>query len=663
MADKKTYYLTTAIAYTSGKPHIGNTYEAVLADSIVRFKRLQGYDVRFQTGTDEHGQKIELKAEEAGITPKQFVDDVSGEIRSIWDLMGTSYDKFIRTTDDYHEKQVQKIFKKLYDRGDIYKGHYEGMYCTPCESFFTASQLVDGKCPDCGRECQPAKEEAYFLKLSKYADRLIEHINTHPEFIQPESRKNEMMNNFLLPGLQDLCVSRTSFQWGIPVDFDPGHVVYVWIDALSNYITGLGFDMDGNHTPENGENLYDKFWPADLHLIGKDILRFHTIYWPIMLMALGLPLPKQVFGHPWLLQGDGKMSKSKGNVIYADDLVDIFGVDAVRYFVLHEMPFENDGVISWELMVERMNSDLANVLGNLVNRTISMTNKYLGGVVADKGAAESVDDELKAKAVETAKIVSEKMDRLRVADAITEIFSLFKRCNKYIDETEPWILGKDEAKKDRLSTVLYNLVEAITIGASLLEAFMPGTTEKILSQLNTQKRGFEDMGTFGQTPSGLKVTEKPEILFMRLDPKEVMAKAEEIKQKQIAEAKAESGETEEDSPVIDIEPKAEITFDDFMKMQFQVGEIIACEEVKKSKKLLCSQVRVGSEVKQIVSGIKQYYSAEEMVGKKVMVLVNLKPAKLAGVLSEGMLLCAEDAEGNLALVVPEKPMPAGAEIC
>lgn len=663
MADKKTYYLTTAIAYTSGKPHIGNTYEAVLADSIVRFKRLQGYDVRFQTGTDEHGQKIELKAEEAGITPKQFVDDVSGEIRTIWDLMGTSYDKFIRTTDDYHEKQVQKIFKKLYDQGDIYKGHYEGMYCTPCESFFTSSQLVDGKCPDCGRECQPAKEEAYFLKLSKYADRLIEHINTHPEFIQPESRKNEMMNNFLLPGLQDLCVSRTSFQWGIPVDFDPGHVVYVWIDALSNYITGLGFDMDGNHTPENGENLYDKFWPADLHLIGKDILRFHTIYWPIMLMALDLPLPKQIFGHPWLLQGDGKMSKSKGNVIYADDLVDIFGVDAVRYFVLHEMPFENDGVISWELMVERMNSDLANVLGNLVNRTISMTNKYLDGVVADKGAAEAVDDELKMKAVETAKLVSEKMDRLRVADAITEVFTLFKRCNKYIDETEPWVLGKDETKKDRLSTVLYNLVEAITIGASLLEAFMPGTTEKILAQLNTEKRGFEDMETFGKTPSGLKVTEKPEILFMRLDPKEVMAKAEDIKQKQIAEAKAESGETEEDSAVIDIEPKAEITFDDFMKMQFQVGEIIACEEVKKSKKLLCSQVRVGGEVKQIVSGIKQYYSAEEMVGKKVMVLVNLKPAKLAGVLSEGMLLCAEDAEGNLALVVPEKPMPAGAEIC
>lgn len=663
MADKKTYYLTTAIAYTSGKPHIGNTYEAVLADSIVRFKRLQGYDVRFQTGTDEHGQKIELKAEEAGITPKQFVDDVSGEIRTIWDLMGTSYDKFIRTTDDYHEKQVQKIFKKLYDQGDIYKGHYEGMYCTPCESFFTASQLVDGKCPDCGRECQPAKEEAYFLKLSKYADRLIEHINTHPEFIQPESRKNEMMNNFLLPGLQDLCVSRTSFQWGIPVDFDPGHVVYVWIDALSNYITGLGFDMDGNHTPENGENLYDKFWPADLHLIGKDILRFHTIYWPIMLMALDLPLPKQIFGHPWLLQGDGKMSKSKGNVIYADDLVDIFGVDAVRYFVLHEMPFENDGVISWELMVERMNSDLANVLGNLVNRTISMTNKYLGGVVADKGVTESVDDELKTKAIETAKLVSEKMDRLRVADAITEVFSLFKRCNKYIDETEPWVLGKDEAKKDRLSTVLYNLVETITIGASLLEAFMPGTTKKILSQLNTEKRGFEDMETFGQTPSGLKVTEKPEILFMRLDPKEVMAKAEEIKQKQIAEAKAESGEAEENSAIIDIEAKEEITFDDFMKMQFQVGEIIACEEVKKSKKLLCSQVRIGSEVKQIVSGIKQHYSAEEMVGKKVMVLVNLKPAKLAGVLSEGMLLCAEDAEGNLALMVPEKQMPAGAEIC
>lgn len=662
MNEKKTFYLTTAIAYTSGKPHIGNTYEAVLADSIARFKRQQGYDVRFQTGTDEHGQKIELKAEEAGVTPKKFVDDVSGEIKSIWDLVNTSYDKFIRTTDDYHEKQVQKIFKKLYEQGDIYKGYYEGMYCTPCESFFTSSQLVDGKCPDCGRECQPAKEEAYFLKLSKYADRLIEHINTHPEFIQPESRKNEMMNNFLLPGLQDLCVSRTSFKWGIPVDFDPDHVVYVWIDALSNYITGLGFDLDGNNTLDaDGTDLYQKFWPADLHLIGKDILRFHTIYWPIMLMALDLPLPKQVFGHPWLLQGDGKMSKSKGNVIYADDLVRIFGVDAVRYFVLHEMPFENDGVISWELMTERMNSDLANVLGNLVNRTISMTNKYLDGVVEDKGVTEPVDDSLKAKVLETPKAVEEKMDKLRVADAITEVFSLFKRCNKYIDETEPWVLGKDESKKDRLSTVLYNLVESITIGASLLEAFMPETTEKILAQLNTTKRGLDEMDTFGKYVSGTKVTEKPEILFMRLDPKEILEKAEEIKQAQIAEAKKESGEAEEE--VIDIEAKPEITFDDFMKMQFQVGEIIACEEVKKSKKLLCSQVKVGSEVKQIVSGIKQHYSAEEMVGKKVMVLVNLKPAKLAGVLSEGMLLCAEDAEGNLALVTPEKEMPAGAEIC
>ena len=662
MAEKKTFYLTTAIAYTSGKPHIGNTYEAVLADSIVRFKRMQGYDVRFQTGTDEHGQKIELKAQEAGVTPKQFVDDVSGQIKTIWDMMNTSYDKFIRTTDDYHEKQVQKIFKKLYEQGDIYKGHYEGMYCTPCESFFTPSQLVDGKCPDCGRECQPAKEEAYFLKLSKYADRLIEHINTHPEFIQPESRKNEMMNNFLLPGLQDLCVSRTSFKWGIPVDFDPGHVVYVWIDALSNYITGLGFDLDGNDTLDaDGTDLYKKFWPADLHLIGKDILRFHTIYWPIMLMALDIPLPKQVFGHPWLLQGDGKMSKSKGNVIYADDLVDIFGVDAVRYFVLHEMPFENDGVISWDLMVERMNSDLANVLGNLVNRTISMTNKYLGGVVEDKGVTEAVDDDLKAKVLEVPKKAVEKMDKLRVADAITEIFTLFKRCNKYIDETEPWVLGKDEAKKDRLSTVLYNLVESITIGASLLEAFMPDTTAKILEQLNTTKRSIDEMDTFGKYVSGTKVTDKPEILFMRLDPKEVLAKAEEIKQAQMAEAKAETGEEDED--VIDIEAKPEITFDDFMKMQFQVGEIIACEEVKKSKKLLCSQVKIGSEVKQIVSGIKQHYSAEEMVGKKVMVLVNLKPAKLAGVLSEGMLLCAEDAEGNLALMTPEKKMPAGAEIC
>lgn len=666
MADKKKFYLTTAIAYTSGKPHIGNTYEVVLADSIVRFKRQQGYDVRFQTGTDEHGQKIELKAQEAGVTPKQFVDDVSGQIKTIWDLMNTSYDKFIRTTDPDHEKQVQKIFKKLYDQGDIYKGYYEGMYCTPCESFFTESQLVDGKCPDCGRECQPAKEEAYFLRLSKYADRLIEHINTHPEFIQPESRKKEMMNNFILPGLQDLCVSRTSFKWGIPVDFDPDHVVYVWIDALSNYITGLGFDLDGNHTTdENGRNLYEEYWPADLHLIGKDILRFHTIYWPIMLMALDLPLPKQVFGHPWLLQSDGKMSKSKGNVIYADDLVNVFGVDAVRYFMLHEMPFESDGVVGWELMVERMNSDLANVLGNLVNRTISMTNKYLDGVVEDKDVVEDVDASLKEKVLSTSKAVEDKMDHLRVADAITEIFTLFKRCNKYIDETEPWVLGKDESKKDRLSTVLYNLVESITIGASLLEAFMPETTEKILAQLNTTKRPLDEMDTFGKYISGTKVTDKPEILFMRLDPKEVLAQAEEIKKKQMAEAKAESGVNtdEQDEEGIDIEAKPEIEFDDFMKMQFQVGEIIACEEVKKSKKLLCSQVKIGSEVKQIVSGIKKYYSAEEMVGKKVMVLVNLKPAKLAGVLSEGMLLCAEDAEGNLALMTPEKAMPAGAEIC
>ena len=666
MADKKKFYLTTAIAYTSGKPHIGNTYEVVLADSIVRFKRQQGYDVRFQTGTDEHGQKIELKAQEAGVTPKQFVDDVSGQIKTIWDLMNTSYDKFIRTTDTDHEKQVQKIFKKLYDQGDIYKGYYEGMYCTPCESFFTELQLVDGKCPDCGRECQPAKEEAYFLRLSKYADRLIEHINTHPEFIQPESRKKEMMNNFILPGLQDLCVSRTSFKWGIPVDFDPDHVVYVWIDALSNYITGLGFDLDGNHTTdENGRNLYEEYWPADLHLIGKDILRFHTIYWPIMLMALDLPLPKQVFGHPWLLQSDGKMSKSKGNVIYADDLVNVFGVDAVRYFMLHEMPFESDGVVGWELMVERMNSDLANVLGNLVNRTISMTNKYLDGVVEDKDVVENVDVSLKEKVLSTPKAVEDKMEHLRVADAITEIFTLFKRCNKYIDETEPWVLGKDESKKDRLSTVLYNLVESITIGASLLEAFMPETTEKILAQLNTTKRPLDEMDTFGKYISGTKVTDKPEILFMRLDPKEVLAQAEEIKKKQMAEAKAESGVNtdEQDEESIDIEAKPEIEFDDFMKMQFQVGEIIACEEVKKSKKLLCSQVKIGSEVKQIVSGIKKYYSAEEMVGKKVMVLVNLKPAKLAGVLSEGMLLCAEDAEGNLALMTPEKAMPAGAEIC
>ena len=663
MAEKKRFYLTTAIAYTSGKPHIGNTYEAVLADSIVRFKRQQGYDVRFQTGTDEHGQKIEIKADEAGITPKKFVDDVSGQIKSIWDLMNTSYDKFIRTTDEYHEKQVQKIFKKLYEQGDIYKGYYEGMYCTPCESFFTASQLVDGKCPDCGRECQPAKEEAYFLKLSNYADRLIEHINTHPEFIQPESRKNEMMNNFLLPGLQDLCVSRTSFKWGIPVDFDPGHVVYVWVDALSNYITGLGYDVDGNNdTSETGTDLFEKFWPADLHLIGKDILRFHTIYWPIMLMALGLPLPKQVFGHPWLLQGEGKMSKSKGNVIYADDLVDMFGVDAVRYFVLHEMPFENDGVITWELMVERMNSDLANTLGNLVNRTISMTNKYLGGVAENKGVTESVDDELKSFVLSVPKKVEEKMDKLRVADSITEVFTIFKRCNKYIDETEPWVLGKDEAKKDRLSTVLYNLIESITIGASLLKSFMPDTTDKILKQLNTTERALEDMDKFGLYESGIKVTDAPEILFMRLDVKDVLAKAEEIQAAQKAAAGA-AEETGSDEEVIDIAAKPEITFDDFEKMQFQVGEIIACEEVKKSKKLLCSQVKIGSEVKQIVSGIKKHYSAEEMVGKKVMVLVNLKPAKLAGVLSEGMLLCAEDADGNLSLMTPEKKMPAGAEIC
>ncbi|MBO5175457.1 MAG: methionine--tRNA ligase [Eubacterium sp.] len=650
---KKPYYLTTAIAYTSGKPHIGNTYEVVLADAIVRYKRNQGYDVRFQTGTDEHGQKIELKAEEAGITPKEFVDNVSSEIKRIWDLMNTSYDRFIRTTDEGHEKQVQKIFKKLYEQGDIYKGHYEGMYCTPCESFFTPSQLVDGKCPDCGRECQPAKEEAYFLKLSKYQDRLIEHINTHPEFIQPESRKNEMMNNFLLPGLQDLCVSRTSFKWGIPVDFDPGHIVYVWVDALSNYITGLGYDQDGN-----SDEMFDKFWPADLHLIGKDILRFHTIYWPIMLMALGLPLPKQVFGHPWLLQGDGKMSKSKGNVLYADDLVDEFGVDAVRYFVLHEMPFENDGVVTWELMVERMNSDLANTLGNLVNRTISMSNKYFDGVVKDAGVSEPVDDELKAVINAAPGKVTEKMDKLRVADAITEIFTLFKRCNKYIDETMPWALAKEEEKKPRLATVLYNLMDGIRVGATLLDSFMPETSEKILAQINATKGELETLKA-GEYPNDTKVVEKPEILFARIDEEEFMKKIHEKEAAQAAEA--EKAEAPED--VIDIEAKPEITFDDFMKMQFQVGEIIACEEVKKSRKLLCSQVRIGSEVKQIVSGIKAHYSAEEMVGKKVMVLVNLKPAKLAGVLSEGMLLCAEDADGNLALMTPEKPMPAGAEIC
>lgn len=643
--------MTTAIAYTSGKPHIGNTYEIVLADSIARFKRQQGYDVFFQTGTDEHGQKIELKAEEAGITPKEYVDNVSTEIKRIWDLMNTSYDKFIRTTDDYHEKQVQKIFKKLYDQGDIYKGHYEGMYCTPCESFFTESQLVDGKCPDCGRPCTPAKEEAYFFKMSKYAPRLIKYINEHPKFIQPVSRKNEMMNNFLLPGLQDLCVSRTSFSWGIPVDFDPKHVTYVWLDALTNYITGIGYDCDGNSS-----ELFNKNWPADLHLIGKDIIRFHTIYWPIFLMALDLPLPKQVFGHPWLLQGDGKMSKSKGNVIYADDLVDFFGVDAVRYFVLHEMPFENDGVITWELMVERLNSDLANTLGNLVNRTISMSNKYFDGVVTKTGVEEDVDADLKAVVTGTRAKVAAKMEDLRVADSITEIFNLFKRCNKYIDETMPWALAKDEAKKDRLAEVLYNLVESITIGASLLESFMPETTEKILAQLNGEKRSYEELDQFGLYPSGNKVTDKPEILFQRLDLKETLEKVEAMK---AAQAKPEVPE----EPVVDIDAKEEITFDDFGKMQFQVGEIIACEEVKKSRKLLCSQVKIGSQVKQIVSGIKGHYTAEEMVGKKVMVLVNLKPAKLAGVLSEGMLLCAEDADGNLSLMVPEKKMPAGAEIC
>ena len=649
--EKQKYYITTAIAYTSGKPHIGNTYEVVLADAIARYKRLEGYDVFFQTGTDEHGQKIELKAEEAGVTPKEFVDKVSGEIKNIWDLMNTSYDKFIRTTDEDHEKQVKKIFKKMYAKGDIYKGHYEGMYCTPCESFFTESQLVDGKCPDCGRPCVPAKEEAYFFKMSKYADRLIQYIKDHPEFIQPESRKNEMMNNFLLPGLQDLCVSRTSFKWGIPVDFDPKHVVYVWLDALTNYITGIGYDCDGDSTEQ-----FKKLWPADLHLIGKDIIRFHTIYWPIFLMSLDLPLPKQVFGHPWLLQGDGKMSKSKGNVLYADELVDFFGVDAVRYFVLHEMPFENDGVITWELMVERLNSELANTLGNLVNRTISMSNKYFGGVVEDRKAAEPVDDDLKAFALEVPGRVTEKMDKLRVADAITEVFSLFKRLNKYIDETMPWALAKDETKQDRLATVLYNLVEGISMGASLLEAFMPETTERILKQLNAEKRGFEALNVFGLYPSGNKVTDKPEILFARLDVKEVMEKVEKL-HPHVEEPAAE------EKAGIDLEPKPEITFEDFEKMQFQVGEIISCEAVKKSKKLLCSQVKIGSQVRQIVSGIKAHYTPEEMVGKKVMVLTNLKPAKLAGVLSEGMILCAEDEEGNLSLVTPEKEMPAGAEIC
>ena len=653
------YYITTAIAYTSGKPHIGNTYEIVLADSIARFKRQQGYDVFFQTGTDEHGQKIELKAEEAGITPKEFVDNVTTEIKRIWDLMNTSYDKFIRTTDADHEAQVQKIFKKLYDQGDIYKGYYEGLYCTPCESFFTESQLVDGKCPDCGRPVTPAKEEAYFFKMSKYAPRLIDYINTHPEFIQPVSRKNEMMNNFLLPGLQDLCVSRTSFTWGIPVSFDPKHVTYVWLDALTNYITGIGYDCDGNSSEQ-----FNKLWPADLHLIGKDIIRFHTIYWPIFLMALDLPLPKQVFGHPWLLQGDGKMSKSKGNVIYADDLVDLFGVDAVRYFVLHEMPFENDGVITWELLVERMNSDLANTLGNLVNRTISMSNKYFGGVVTKTGAAEEVDDDLKAVVTATKAKVAAKMEELRVADAMTEIFGLFKRCNKYIDETMPWALAKDEAKKDRLEEVLYNLVESITIGACLLESFMPETTEKILAQLNAEKRSYEELDQFGLYTSGNQVTDQPQILFQRLDVKEVMEKVEVIQAKQKAAMAAASGEEEkEEEAVIDLEPKEEITFEDFGKMQFQVGEIISCEPVKKSKKLLCFQVKVGSQVRQIVSGIKAYYKPEDTIGMKVMVLTNLKPAKLAGMMSEGMLLCAEDAEGNVCLMTPEKAMPAGAEIC
>ena len=666
----KPYYITTAIAYTSGKPHIGNTYEIVLADSIARFKRLEGYDVFFQTGTDEHGQKIETKAREAGVSPQEFVDHVAGQIKEVWDLMNTSYNKFVRTTDKYHERQIQKIFKKLYDQGDIYKGYYEGMYCTPCESFFTPSQLVDGKCPDCGRECQPAREEAYFLRLGKYAQRLIDHINSHPEFIQPESRKNEMMNNFLIPGLQDLCVSRTSFKWGIPVDFDDKHIVYVWIDALSNYITGLGYDADGE-----SDELFRKFWPADLHLIGKDILRFHTIYWPIMLMALGLPLPKQIFGHPWLLQADPKkadgegvkMSKSRGNVLYADDLVSFFGVDAVRYFVLHEMPFDNDGVISWELMVERLNSDLANTLGNLVNRTISMTNKYFGGTVAATGVSEPVDEELKELALQTPKKAVDKMSDLHVADAISEIFALFKRCNKYIDETMPWALAKDEPKHARLGQVLYNLTESICIGASLLIPFMPETGEKILNSLNAKARSMEELNTFGLYVSGTKVTDKPEILFARLDMKEVLEKVEQrFGEKEAEEKKGAAGgesSAKEEPAVIDIESKAEITYDDFAKLQFQIGEIIACEEVKKSKKLLCSQVRIGSQVKQIVSGIKAHYTPEQMVGKKVMVVVNLKPAKLAGILSEGMLLCAEDEQGNLALMVPDKDMPAGAEIC
>ena len=665
MSSKGKFYMTTAIAYTSGKPHIGNTYEIVLADAIARFRRQEGYDVYFQTGTDEHGQKIQEKAEKAGITPKEYVDNVAGEVKRIWDLMNTSYDNFVRTTDEDHEKQVKKIFKKLYDKGDIYKGSYEGLYCTPCESFWTESQLVDGKCPDCGREVQPAKEEAYFFEMSKYADKLINYINEHPEFIQPVSRKNEMMNNFLLPGLQDLCVSRTSFSWGIPVDFDPKHVVYVWLDALTNYITKIGYDADGNSS-----DLFNKNWPADLHLIGKDIIRFHTIYWPIFLMALDLPLPKQVFGHPWLLQGGEKMSKSKGNVIYADDMADLFGVDATRYFVLHEMPFENDGIITWDLVIERYNSDLANILGNLVNRTISMSNKYFDGVVKSTGVTEEVDADLKAVVTSARDKVAEKMKNLRVADAITEVFNLFRRCNKYIDETAPWVLAKDEAAKDRLAEVLYNLVESITIGACLLKSFLPETADRILAQLNAGMREYDDLDKFGLYENGNKVTDKPEILFARLDAKEIMPKIDAIREAQKAEFEAEQktlGElpetTEESGEAIDIEAKPEIEYDDFMKMQFQVGEIISCEAVPKSKKLLCSQVKIGSQVKQIVSGIRKYYTPEEMVGKKVMVLVNLKPAKLAGVLSEGMLLCAEDAEGNLALMTPEKAMPSGAEIC
>jgi methionyl-tRNA synthetase len=662
MANKGKYYMTTAIAYTSGKPHIGNTYEIILADAIARYKRAEGYDVYFQTGTDEHGQKIQEKAEAAGISPKEYVDQVSGEVKRIWDLVNSSYDNFVRTTDEDHEKCVKKIFKKLYDQGDIYKGSYEGLYCTPCESFWTESQLVDGKCPDCGREVKPAKEEAYFFKMSKYADRLIDYINTHPEFIQPVSRKNEMMNNFLLPGLQDLCVSRTSFRWGIPVDFDPKHVVYVWLDALTNYITKIGYDPDGS------SELFNKNWPADLHLIGKDIVRFHTIYWPIFLMALDLPLPKQVFGHPWLLQGGDKMSKSKGNVIYADDMVDLFGVDATRYFVLHEMPYENDGVITWDLVIERFNSDLANILGNLVNRTVSMSNKYFGGIVKSTGVTAEVDEDLKAVVTGTRDRVAQKMEKLRVADAISEVFALFRRCNKYIDETTPWVLAKDEAQQDRLAEVLYNLTESITIGASLLHSFLPETAEKIVAQLSTSLRDFDDLDKFGLYPNGTKVTETPEILFARLDPKEIMPKVEELQAKQKAEYEAEQKklngeEAAEEEASIDIEPKEEITFDDFMKMQFQVGEILSCEAVAKSKKLLCSQVKIGSQVKQIVSGIRKDYSPEDMVGKKVMVLVNLKPAKLAGVLSEGMLLCAEDADGNLSLMTPEKKMPSGAEIC